>query len=129
MATIRSDLESMFSKLSPFRRVPREPDARIIAHRWAALEPFVLITARRAMDPAAAFAFFKERHAEYFTKLRRAEVSPDVIIRHSLDDPVIPPMQFEWLLTQAVERRRTRLGRIKGRGKKYTRRTNRKDTK
>jgi hypothetical protein len=117
MATMHGDVTDMLMKLSPLRRVPREPDARVIAHRWAVIQPFVLIAARKSTDPADAFAFYKARHAEYLTRLRRALISPEVIVKHSLDDPTNPPLYFEKLLAEAVERRRSRMGRVKGRVK------------
>jgi len=117
MATMHGDVTDMLAKLSPLRKVPREPDPRVIAHRWEALKPFVVIAARRSGDPAEAFAFYKKRHVEYLTKLRLALISPDVIVKHSLDDPTNPAPYFEQLLHEAVERRRARLGRVKGRVK------------
>jgi hypothetical protein len=117
MATMHGDVTDMLMKLSSLRRVPREPDARVIAHRWAVIQPFVLIEARKSTDPADAFAFYKARHAEYFTKLRRANIAPEAIIRRELDNPIIPPARFELELAAAVERRLARLGRVKGRVK------------
>jgi len=117
MATTHTDVLGMLNRLSPLRAARPEPDPRVIAHRWESLKPFVLIRARQALDPAASFAFFKQRHVEYFTRLRQANISPEAIIRRSLDDPLVAPARFELELVAAIERRRARLGRVKGRVK------------
>jgi hypothetical protein len=82
--------------------------------RWQEWLPLATIEARKCLDPAAALAKIKTAHRSRLLDLLSAKVSWDAIRRHRLDSPLISTGAFEFQLHVAVERRRTRMGRVRG---------------
>jgi hypothetical protein len=83
--------------------------------RWREWEPFMVMAARReSSDPANRLYQFRALHRQRIIKLLRSGIRLGIIKKHRLDDPTNGDNRFEFLLAAAMERRRTRLGRIKG---------------
>jgi hypothetical protein len=76
---------------------------------------------RESSDPANALYQFRTLHRERLTRLLRSGIRLGIIKKHNLDDPVMGENLFEFSLRATMERRRTRMGRVKGKGKKYDR--------
>jgi hypothetical protein len=115
MATWGSDTAyAMLSKLSPRRA---DPVGCAIARRWEELKPWVLMEARKALDPADAFSYYREQHSRYLRRLLVAGITMKAVRNSKLDDPTETPSRFDLVLAEAMERRRARMGRVKGRVK------------
>lgn len=80
-------------------------------HRWL---PWCLIEARKTRDPAAALALLNRRHQSRMSTLRNAGVSVESIGRADADDPRMDNATWEFAFQAIVERRRSRMGRVKG---------------
>ena len=82
--------------------------------RWKEWEPLCTIAARHTMDPADALHKMKVTHHSRLMDLLAAHISWQTIREKRLDNPTISNADFEWHLREAAERRRTRMGRVKG---------------
>lgn len=82
--------------------------------RWSEWLPFATLMARRTSDPAAKLHELKTTHRSRVISLLSAKVGWDAIRRSRLDNPELENGAFEFQLRAAVERRRTRIGRVKG---------------
>ena len=82
--------------------------------RWREWEPWLVMEARRTPDPAGRLAAFKTTHRSRLISLLSAGVSWSAIRRHRIDNPSHSEALFEFQLSAAIERRRTRMGRVKG---------------
>ena len=116
MATKGSDTAyMMLSKLSPLRAfpasTPTDPLARLVAKRWTEVSPWALMAARKALDPATSFAFYRERHSTYLRRLLIARVTLRTIRSRYLDDPTKPAARFDQIFDEALERRRATMAR------------------
>jgi hypothetical protein len=97
-----------------------DPDARVIRHRWAKIRPWVLATVRRNVTDARVspeMDRLRVVHAERLTRLVAAGITSKQVIAGELDNPCLSLVAFERELSDAAERHRVRLGRVKGRGK------------
>jgi hypothetical protein len=101
-----------------------EKQSRWIESRWLEWAPWCTIAARRSDDPSGALYALRVTHRSRLISLLSARVAWDTIRKHHLDNPTDTTELFEFQLRAAVERRRTRMGRVKGKGKKYA--TNRR---
>ena len=114
MATLQSD--TLYATLygNRPRRVPVLRETRI-TERWQELAPLATIESRKhPEDPTQVFHFYKTRHRSRLLALLAANIPWRTILHHRLDDPIPPDGVFEFQLRAAVERRRVRLGRVKG---------------
>ena len=100
---------------------PRHPCKQsTIDVRWhKAWEPWAAINSHLADDPAAQFACFKAIHAHRVVALFRVGISWRAILASDLDSPMPSSDEFTADLTLAIKRRKARIGRVKGKGKKY----------
>jgi hypothetical protein len=120
MATMTSD--TLYANHQPSTAPTFTPHQRpYVEERWKQFEPWMTMAARKELDPAAKLYEFKCLHARRLHTLLRARISWATIKDYRLDDPVITEDGFRVALAAAVERRRSRMNRVKGRGKKYTR--------
>ena len=108
------NVDTRYAALIPPRS---QVDARVLAHRWSQISPWVLREARKTLDPAESLATFRARHAERYLTLVRANVTAKQIRAGFLDDPVPPLARFDEILAAAIQRHRERLGRVRGKGK------------
>jgi hypothetical protein len=100
--------------------VARHHEERISA-RWEWWKPAAITAARETTDPAAQFRVLQEFHRERLRALLGVSVSWASILRNNLDDPRLDGDKWRAIYLAAIERRRSRLGRVKGKGKKYAR--------
>lgn len=82
--------------------------------RWTIWLPWCLIEARKTADPAAALATMQARFHSRFTAMRNAGIANESIKRAEIDDPRIPEDAWQFAFQGIVERRRSRMGRVKG---------------
>lgn len=83
--------------------------------RWMEWEPWCAMFARRVgLVPSVACVPLKVTHRSRVIMLLSARVTWAVIKRHRLDNPLDSNEAFEFQLRAAVERRRVRMGRVKG---------------
>jgi hypothetical protein len=92
-----------------------------IAARWEELLPWCLLDARKTTDPAETLHMFKTRHRERCIELFTNHISWKAIRTYqwnglvgTMDDPRNEEWIFKKLLSEAIERRRSRMGRVKG---------------
>jgi len=109
---------------------PRQPRrAKTIAYRWVTYwEPRCVVQSKREDDPVEAFARLKEAFTRRLNKLLATGIAWTSILRNDLDSPLATGTEFDRALCLAIERRRCRMNRRKGEGKKYANR-NRKSSK
>lgn len=91
-----------------------------IARRWLEhWSPLCAIESKKDYDPATIFGELRFRHLLRSRRLLSAHIAWTSILRNNLDSPLTLGVEFDRLLCLAIERRRSRLGRKKGEGKKY----------
>lgn len=90
-----------------------------VEKRWKSYEPWCAIESRKHPDPAARLYELKQLHAKRLHTLFARKIDWTVIRRYQLDCPTMTDAGFDVALAAAVERRRARLGRAKGKSKKY----------
>lgn len=95
--------------------------AFLVDRRWDHWRPLAALISSQChiADPAEAFAHLRVRHRSRVTDILNSGIAWVVLCRQGLDNPMVPDAQFESSLRLAIERRRSRLGRVKGKGKKY----------
>jgi hypothetical protein len=99
--------------------------SRRVILRWQRYwEPRCVVASRRAddMDAVDAFHDFKLAYKRRIDTLLRAKIRWSVITANALDSPLALGTEFDRNLALAIERRRCRLGREKGKGRKYAHR-------
>ena len=108
------------SMLSP-RATPPTP---LILDRWNRiwLAPCAA-ESKKADDPADEFATLRLRHQIRVQRLVVAGIPWETIVAGNLDSPLRHPSDFDRSLCLALERRRSRIGRIKGKIKKIVKST------
>lgn len=100
----------------PLAKAPLKRELAIAA-RWEELLPWCLMDARKTSDPANTLFMFKQRHHARCIELFCNRIPWATVRRHSLDDPRHCEAYFKSELTESVERRRSRMGRTKGKRK------------
>lgn len=115
MATTRSDMQSLLTVPAP----PSLPSRREyhVEARWTEWLPFCTVEARRHSDPSNLLHLFRTRHRSRLIACLSASLAWDTVREHRLDDPTVSDERFNYLLRCAVERRRSRMGRVKGQSK------------
>jgi hypothetical protein len=89
------------------------------ARRWQEWLPWATIESRKHSDPASQLYILKQRHRSRLLALLDARIGWPAIERNRLDSPVMDDAAFEFQLRCAKARRDCRMGRVKGKGKKY----------
>lgn len=106
--------------MSPPRTRTPSRESTAIAFRWISYwEPICVLQSHRAIDPAADFRILRDAFTRRIRALLAANISWSVIRAGDLDDPRGAGVEFDRSLCLAIQRRRDRLGRTKGKGKKY----------
>lgn len=120
MGTFGSD--TVYQGLAKFSPPTHPLQSAAIDARWVEWRPFATMESRHHSDPANKLYAHKIRHRARLIDLLRARISWETIRAKRLDDPRMPAAAFEFSLRAAAERRRVRMGRIKGkrRGKNVT---------
>lgn len=95
-------------------RPPTRKQQNVIDLRWKEWEPLMVMLAREFMDPRAELARLKTFYYSRILALLDAGVSWKAIRHGRLDNPLRGEISYQLALRAAVERRRTRLGRVKG---------------
>jgi hypothetical protein len=94
---------------------PPPRQQRWIDLRWKEWEPWMVSESRRqSLDPANTLHRFKILHQSRMVRLLGSGIRLGIIKKHRLDDPTMGSNLFEFSLRAAIERRRTRMGRVKG---------------
>lgn len=94
--------------------------SRRVVLRWQRYwEPRCAIESKRTYDPTETFSLMKLTFKRRVDTLLRARIRWSVITREGLDSPLLLGIEFDRALSLAIERRRCRMGRQKGAGKKY----------
>jgi hypothetical protein len=97
-----------------------------ILRRWESVwRPLSALHSHRdgETDPASAYAALRDTYLRRIDKLLAASITWKAIHASNLDDPRRTGTEFDRALCLAIERRRCRMGRRKGEGKKYANRT------
>lgn len=98
----------------PIPRQPKKFDQAIVK-RWLEIwEPLCAMAAARTNDPADAFRAFRDGYNRRITTLLQASLAWNVIRHGNLDDPRATGTEFDRGLCLAIERRRCRMNRTKG---------------
>jgi hypothetical protein len=113
----QSQVKEVGAFLGLAHTVPPPKQAHWFALRWREWEPYCLIAARRTTDPASELHRLKTLHHSRLMDLLAARVSWLTIRERRLDSPITSNGDFEWHLREAVERRTSRMGRVKGQSK------------
>ena len=82
--------------------------------RWQEWLPWATMEARKHSDPANWLHIFRTRHRTRLAALLNANIPWDTIRKHRLDSPTMDDAAFQFQLRAASERRRVRMGRVKG---------------
>ena len=82
--------------------------------RWQELLPWCILSAKKTSDPADTLHMLKSRHRARCIELFANRIPWDTIRPHDLDDPREGDEFFKKSLKEAIERRRSRMGRVKG---------------
>lgn len=91
---------------------------KAITDRWEELLPWCLMDARKTSNPTSTMEMLRSRHHDRCLELIYNRIPWASVRRNALDDPHIPERFFkEVILLSAIERRRARMGRIKGKVK------------
>jgi hypothetical protein len=101
---------------------PRQPVDRdsAIEQRWTARwEPWCVIQSKREADPANALSQLKVIHRSRCVNSLNAGLAWTTILRSEIDSPLNGEVWFNAMLRLSVDRRRSRMGRQKGKRKKY----------
>jgi hypothetical protein len=115
VATTRSDIQSLLAQ-PPSPSLPPRRD-RAVESRWQEWLPFCTVEARRHSDPSNHLHSLRVRHRSRLVACLSASLAWDTIREHRLDSPVVSDAEFNFLLRCAIERRRCRMGRVKGQSK------------
>lgn len=95
---------------------------RCVVLRWQRYwEPRCVIASRACDDPSTRFHELKLAYRRRIDTLRRASIGWPTVTRDDLDSPLALGVEFDRALSLAIERRRCRMNRRKGEGKKYDR--------
>jgi len=111
-------------------RSPRQPKDRkgAISERWTTRwEPWAAAASKVHLDPAGRFSIFKNTHDMRCITALNAGLAWTTILRSEIDCPINSDSVFSAMLRLSVERRRSRMNRRKGYGKKYDKPRKRKD--
>lgn len=93
---------------------------RRVVLRWTTYwEPRVVVEAKTHYDIVNGFHILKLAYKRRVDTLLRVRIAWSSIVRNNLDSPFLLGIEFDRALSLAIERRRCRLGREKGKGKKY----------
>lgn len=93
---------------------------RRVVLRWTTYwEPRCAIESKRYDDSAAHFHGLKLCYKRRIDTLKRARIGWPAVRAGNLDSPLALGIEFDRALSLAIERRRCRMGRQKGAGKKY----------
>lgn len=100
---------------------PRRPcHQSTIDARWRTRwEPWAALNSHLAADPVKQRAEFKSIFIQRIDALWRMGISWRAILAGDLDSPMLTAEQFAADIALAIERRKARIGRQKGKGKKY----------
>ena len=99
-------------------RQPRHRDAAIALRwesRWSA---WAAMASKLENDPAAAFSRMKITHHSRCAAALNAGLAWTTILRSEIDSPLEGEVWFNAMLRLSIERRRSRMGRQKGRIRK-----------
>jgi len=90
-----------------------------ISARWDLWIPRAIVIARAdpAKDPIPCFEALRQRHRTAVLTCQAAGLPWTTIVRQALDDPQWSESKRARMIREAVERRRCRMGRVKGQGK------------
>ncbi len=80
------------------------------------------ISSKHELDPSAALAQFKIVHHSRCVAALNAGLAWTTILSSEIDCPINSNLVFDAMLRLSVERRRSRMNRRKGYGKKYDKR-------
>src|SRR5260370_20398363 len=111
-------------------RSPRQPKDResAIRERWTTRwGPWCAIDSKNDANPASHFAIFRQVHYSRCVIALNAGLAWTTILRSEIDCPLNSSRVFDAMLRLSVERRRSRMNRRKGYGKKYDKPRKRKD--
>ena len=111
MATVGSDTLYASMAPAPLLSPLRE---RAIELRWAEWRPSASLRCRGVSSHAACLATLHRIHHLRCVVLLSSRIPWLSIKRSRLDDPLASAADFERALAEAVERRRSRMGRVKG---------------
>ena len=117
MATTLSD--AMYAGLAHAAPPLHHRREQVIAARWTEWTPWATMESRRHSDPASIMFVLKTTHRSRLMSLLDARIPWPTIRRNRLDDPTMTGEAFEFQLRAAKMRRAVRMGRVKGKGKKY----------
>lgn len=107
------------------RREPRNPET--IARRWdSRWEPECVLAAKRTDNPVEEFSVLRFRFNLRVRRLLAAGLEWRTIVASDYDSPLSTGTEFDRKLCLAIERRRVRMGRVKGKGKYANRRRSRR---
>lgn len=103
------------------RGQPNQPvtKAPLLLHWTQYWEPRCILASKHTHEPTIAMQTYRESYDRRIATLFRAGISWDMILRNDLDSPLQSGVEFDRALALAIERRRSRMGRVKGQGKKY----------
>jgi len=94
--------------------------SRRVILRWLRYwEPRCVVESRDSDDPSTRFYELKLTYKRRVDTLLSAGIAWSSITSGYLDSPLALGIEFDRTLCLAIERRRCRLGREKGKGKKY----------
>jgi len=105
--------------------IARQPSRRAtILARWNdRWKPEAMLRSKReADDPADQFAIYFDSFRRRMDTLLNGNIAWSAITKGDLDSPFQLGAEFDRALCLAIERRRCRMGRTKGAGKKYANR-------
>jgi hypothetical protein len=113
-----SRIDDALCNIAPARQPKKSATIEL---RWRSiwLPLCVLESKRHAEDPAEQFRIYREAYNRRVRALLAANIAWTVVGRSNLDSPLQSGTQFDRALCLAIERRRCRMNRIKGEGKKY----------
>jgi hypothetical protein len=102
-------------------RQPKQPRKEsTILDRWRVRwEGVSALNSKLADDPSELFSEYKLAFRRRMDTLLRANISWQAITSGDLDSPLQTGTEFDRGLCLAIERRRSRMNRVKGSGKKY----------
>ena len=118
---------AMMQPTEIFPAAPRQPKKLLTKlRRWEQYwEPRCVLECKRLEnhDPADCFREFREAFDRRLRALFSAGIAWTVITKGNLDSPLQSGTEFDRALCLAIERRRCRMNRKKGEGKKYANRS------
>jgi hypothetical protein len=98
------------------------PRLACISRRWETIwRPLCALYAHRdgELDPTSAFAALRDAYHRRIDRLLVSRITWKAIHANNLDDPRRSGTEFDRALCLAIERKRCRMGRVPGKGKKY----------